>query len=99
MTLPAAPVAAAGLIGGYLTARETRNRTLGGVVLAAGGAWCTRSWQRRVGAGPAAGLLGIYLAGFVGSHPLARRIGPWPSVLGVAATSALASWALADRHA
>ena len=32
------------------------------------------------------------------SHPLAKRIGTWPSVLGVTAAAAGAAWALADRR-
>ncbi len=39
----------------------------------------------------------IYLACFVGSHPLGRRIGAWPSVLTVSAISGASAWALADR--
>ena len=40
--VPTAAVAAGSLIGGYVVARETGVRPLGGVVLVAGGAWCTR---------------------------------------------------------
>ena len=32
------------------------------------------------------------------SHPLAKRIGPWPAVLAAAGTSAAASWVLSDRR-
>lgn len=42
MAVPTAPIAAGSLVGGYLVARETGVRPLGGVVLAAGGAYCTR---------------------------------------------------------
>ena len=94
---PTAPVAAGSLVAGYLVARETGVRPLGGAVLAGAGAWCTREWNRRSGPATAAALLGVYLGGFVGSHPLAKRIGAWPSVFAVAALSAGASWALADR--
>jgi zinc transporter ZupT len=38
------------------------------------------------------------LAGFGVSHPLARRIGAWPSVFAVAAVSGGASNLLADRR-
>jgi zinc transporter ZupT len=38
------------------------------------------------------------LAGFGVSHPLARRIGAWPSVFVVAAVSGGASNLLADRR-
>jgi hypothetical protein len=95
---PTAPVAAASLVGGYVVARASGRRPLGGAALVAGGAWCARRWRTRAGAPTAAGLLGVYLASFGLSHPLARRIGAWPSVLGVAAATGAASWALADRR-
>jgi hypothetical protein len=97
--VPTAPVAAGSLVAGYLVARETGVRPLGGGVLAAAGAWCTRSWSRSAGRGTAAALLGVYGAAFVGSHPLATRIGAWPAVLAAAAASGGAAWALADRRA
>lgn len=96
-TVPTAPIAAGSLVVGYVVARETGVRPLGGAVLMAGGAWCARAWAARRGSGVAAGLLGIYVAGFGGSHPLAKRIGAWPAVLSVAAVSGAASWALVDR--
>ncbi|MGH1556279.1 hypothetical protein ACRAWF_44585 [Streptomyces sp. L7] len=40
-----------------------------------------------------------YVAAFAGSHPLAKKVGAWPAVLGVAGAVAVASWAVADRHA
>jgi hypothetical protein len=95
--VPTAPVAAAGLLGGYAVARFSRQRPLGGVVLAAAGAWCAREWTDRAGAPTAAGLTALYLAGFGASHPLAKKIGAWPAVLTVAAASAAASHLLADR--
>lgn len=93
-----APVAALGLVGGYLTARETQIRPLGGVVLALAGAYAGRTWLAKGGAAETAALTAIYLGGFGASHPLAKKIGAWPSVLGVAAASAAASYALVDRH-
>lgn len=92
-----APVAAGSLVAGYLVARETGVRPLGGVVLLAAGAWCGRSWLQDAGALPAAALTAIYLAGFGASHPLAKRIGAWPAVLSSAGVVGVASWALADR--
>ena len=89
---PTAPVVAASLVGGYLVARETKVRPLGGAVLAAGGILAGRSWYRVGGAVPTAALTGVYLGAFGASHPLARRIGAWPAVLtaaGVAAAAAL----------
>ena len=51
-----APIAALGLVGGYLTARETGIRPLGGVVLAAAGLYAGRTWLAKGGPGVAAGL-------------------------------------------
>ena len=96
--VPTAPVAAGSLVAGYLVARESGVRPLGGAVLAAAGAWCTRAWTRRAGPRTATALLGVYAAGFVGSHPLARRIGAWPAVLLAAAASGAAAHALVDRR-
>jgi hypothetical protein len=92
-----APVAAGSLVAGYLVARETGVRPLGGAVLLAAGAWCGRSWFRDAGALTSTALTAIYLAGFGASHPLAKRIGPWPAVLSSAGVVGVASWALADR--
>lgn len=96
-SFPTAAVAAGSLIGGYLVARETKIRPLGGAVLLAGGSWCMSRWLRRTGPAAAITLAGIYLGAFGASHPLARRIGAWPSVLSVAGVSAAASWMIADR--
>jgi hypothetical protein len=45
-----------------------------------------------------AALSALYVLGFGASHPLAKKIGAWPSVLAVTALSAGASWALVDRR-
>ncbi|WP_374969358.1 hypothetical protein [Terrabacter sp. BE26] len=93
-----APIAALGLVGGYVAARETGIRPLGGVVLGAAGLYAGRTWLAKTGATATAGLAVLYLGGFGASHPLAKRIGAWPSVLTVAAASAAASWVVADRR-
>jgi hypothetical protein len=93
-----APIAALGLVGGFVAARETGIRPLGGVVLAAAGLYAGRTWVAKAGGAGAAGLATVYLGGFGVSHPLAKKIGAWPSVLAVAAASAAASWAVADRR-
>ncbi|MDJ0379638.1 hypothetical protein [Streptomyces sp. G-G2] len=95
--VPSSVVAAAGLVGGYTVARWTRKRPLGGVVLGTAGLVAGREWHRRAGAPAAAGLGALYLAGFAGSHPLAKKIGAWPAVFGAAGVVAAASWAVADR--
>jgi uncharacterized membrane protein (UPF0136 family) len=93
-----APLTALGLLGGYLTARETGIRPLGGVLLGLAGAYAGRTWLAKRGPGVTAALTAVYVLGFGLSHPLAKRIGPWPSVLTVTAVAAGASWVLVDRQ-
>ncbi|MGI3783474.1 MAG: hypothetical protein ACRYG2_22140 [Janthinobacterium lividum] len=93
-----APLVALGLLGGYTVARESGLRPLGGVVLAAAGAYAGRTWLARRGPAVTVGLSALYVLGFGASHPLARRIGAWPSVLTVTAVATGASWALVDRR-
>ncbi|MFR9790981.1 hypothetical protein ACL07V_20365 [Streptomyces sp. MB22_4] len=97
--VPSAVVAASGLVGGYGVARWTKKRPLGGAVLAVAGAAAAQQWRKQAGGTAAAVLGAAYVAAFAGSHPLAKKIGAWPSVLGVAGAVALASWAVADRRA
>jgi hypothetical protein len=96
--VPTAPVAAGSLIVGFAVAAATGSRPLGGLVLAAGGLWCVREWTRRHGARTAAtlGLAGLFA--FIASHVLALAIGPWPSVLLVAAAMAAVAWTRADAR-
>lgn len=84
-------VAAAGLVGGFAVGRLTGRREVGGVLFAAAGLWCGREWLRTAGPLAAAGLGAAYAAAMGGSHPLAKRIGPWPSVLAVAGATAASS--------
>lgn len=93
-----APLVTVGLLGGYLVARESGIRPLGGVVLGAAGIYAGRSWLAKVGPGGTAGLAALYLGGFGASHVLAKKVGAWPAVLAVTAVSAGASWAVADRR-
>jgi hypothetical protein len=95
--IPTAPVVAAGLVGGFATARYSGHRELGGVVLAGAGAWCGRSWLRSSGPGVTGLLSGLYLVAFGVSHPLAKKLGAWPSVLAVTAAATGTTYALADR--
>ncbi|MCX4666981.1 hypothetical protein OG453_09925 [Streptomyces sp. NBC_01381] len=96
--VPAAAVAATGLVGGFAVARWTKKRPLGGVVLAAAGAVAAKEWQAKAGGRTAAALSTAYVAAFAGSHPLAKKVGAWPAVFGVAGGVGLASWALVDRR-
>jgi len=96
--LPTAPIAAAGLIGGFAVADATGNRALGGVVLAAGAILCALAWYRRSGTVTAASLAVTYTAAFAVSHPLAKQIGAWPSVFVVAGVTAGAAYTFSDRR-
>lgn len=91
-----APVVALGLVGGWLAARETGIRPLGGVVLAAAGLYAGRTWLARRGPATTAVLGATYVVGFGLSHPLAKKIGAWPAVLTVTAAAAGASAVLSD---
>jgi hypothetical protein len=84
-------VAVGGLLGGFAAARSTKRRELGGALFAAAGLVSGREWLRRSGPAAAAGLGLLYTAAMGGSHPLAKKIGPWPSVAAVAALTAGAS--------
>lgn len=85
--------ATAGLLGGYQTARATKNRQLGGAVLAAAGAAAFMGWKKNSGTGTAVALTLGYVAAFGGSHPLAKKMGSWPAVYTVTAATAVASLA------
>ncbi len=95
--LPTAPVVAAGLVGGFAAARYSGHRSFGGVLLATAGGLSARSWSASSGPAVTGALLATYVAAFVGSHPLARRLGPWGSVLTVTAAASAVTWAVADR--
>ncbi|HWG08590.1 MAG TPA: hypothetical protein VN672_06240 [Solirubrobacteraceae bacterium] len=96
--LPTAPFAAASLIAGYAVAVGSGSRPLGGIVLAAGGAWCVREWARRNDARTAATLACAGLVAFAGSHVLALALGAWPAVLIAAGAMAATTWLLADAR-
>lgn len=83
--------ATAGLLGGYQTARATKNRQLGGAVLAAAGAAAFLGWKKNAGTGTAVALTTTYVVAFGGSHPLAKKLGSWPAVYAVTGATALAS--------
>lgn len=96
--IPTPAVTAGGLVGGYATARWTGRRPLGGLVLAAAGTLAAREWHCRTSPTTTALLAATYLAAFAGSHPLAKKIGPWPAVFTAAGTMALAAYTAADRR-
>jgi hypothetical protein len=49
------------------------------------------------GASVAVALTGVYLGAFGLAHPLARKVGSWPAVLGVTAATAAVAAASGDR--
>ena len=92
-----AAVVATGLIGGWLTARETGIRPIGGALLGAAGLYAGRSWLANRVPLVTAGLSALYIGAFGASHPLAKKIGAWPSVLTVTALTSGAAHLLSDR--
>lgn len=62
------------------------------------GIWSARQWARRGGPSLTLGLGLTYVGAFGVSHPLAKRIGAWPSVFTVTAVASGAAAALADRR-
>ena len=98
MRIPTAAITAGSLVGGWQLARRTGNRSVGGVVLAVGGVLAAQQWARRTSAVVTGTLVVTYVGAFALSHPLAKRIGAWPSVLAVSALTAAASYVAADRR-
>lgn len=97
-TTPTAPLLAAGLVGGFAVAQQTGVRPLGGIAMLGANALAARQWYAVGGAPLAAGLTAVYWTAMGVSHPLAKKVGTWPSVLGVTAAAAGAAWLLADRR-
>jgi hypothetical protein len=97
-SVPTASLLATGLLGGFTLAQRTGVRPLGGAVMLGANALSARQWYAQGGLPLTAGLSAAYWTAMGVSHPLAKRIGTWPSVLGVTAVSAGAAWLLADRR-
>lgn len=92
-----APLTILGLAGGFALARESGVRALGGVLLGGAGLLAGRTWAAKTDPLTTAALAALYVGGFGGSHPLAKKIGAWPAVALVTAASAGASYLLGDR--
>ena len=86
-----------GLAGGFAVARKTGNRPLGGLVWAGAGLACAPAW-RRAGRTSALVLAATYAGALAGSHPLAKKVGAWPSVGLVSMGMSGLAWAMADRR-
>jgi len=96
--VPTAPLLAAGLIGGFAAAQQTGVRPLGGAAMLGANVVAARQWYAVGGAPLAVGLSAAYWTAMGVSHPLAKKVGTWPSVLGVTAVASGAAWLLADRR-
>ncbi|NAZ86559.1 hypothetical protein, partial [Kineococcus indalonis] len=93
---PTSPVIAGAVLGGYALGRATGERALAGAALLAGLAWSAPRWA--AASTPLAVALSAGTVALVGaSHPLSRRVGPWPAVL--ASTAAAAALAAAGDGA
>jgi hypothetical protein len=92
------PVASGSLLLGFAVAQATGIRSLGGLVLIAGCAWCALRWLRIPPARLArtALLVAVYFGAFVLSHVVADTLGAWPSVLLAAAITGVAAYVFAD---
>lgn len=97
-SIPTAPVAAGTFIVSWAAVEASGSRAAGGVVLAAGGLWCLREWDRRRGRRTALTLGAVGIGAFALSHVLARVTGAWPAVLATAAAVGAAAWLLADAR-
>lgn len=96
---PTAALVAAGLVGGFVAARSTGRRELGGAIFGVLGLLACRQALPRAGAGGTAALAGVYVAAMGGSHPLAKKIGAWPAVAIATTAAAGTAYAVADRPA
>ncbi len=83
--------AVSGLVAGFTVARATGRREVGGAIFALAGAWSGRRWWKSLGPVAGVGLLGLYAGAMGGSHPLAKKIGAWPSVAAVSTLVAVVS--------
>jgi hypothetical protein len=96
--LPTAPLAAAGLLGGYGVAVASGSRPLGGVVLAGFGLLCVIVWLRRDGGRTAAALTAVGLVVFALSHGLGLLMGGWAAVVVCALAAAAICWKVSDSR-
>ncbi len=96
--IPTAPIAAGTFVASWGAVEASGSRAVGGVVLAVGGLWCLRQWDRRHGRRTALTLGAVGIGAFALSHVLALAIGAWPAVLLTAAAVGAAAWLRADAQ-
>ena len=97
-SVPTAPLLAGGLVGGFALAQRTGVRPLGGAAMLGANLVAARQWYAVGGVPLVTGLTAAYWTAMGVSHPLAKKVGTWPSVLGVTAAASGAAWVLADRR-
>lgn len=85
------------MLGSYVIASRIGSRSGSLVAMIGPLGWCAATWRRDHGTPVATVLTGVYLGAFALSHPVARRVGAWPSVLGATAVTGAATHAVADR--
>jgi hypothetical protein len=96
--IPTSLLAAGGLTGGFALAQATKKRQLGGAAFAVAIGAAVPRWRRTTGTAGAAALSALSVGALAASHPLAKKIGAWPSVAAVSGAVALVAWAAADRR-
>ncbi|GAA2800236.1 hypothetical protein [Saccharopolyspora taberi] len=94
----AGALTSAGLIGGFAVARASRHRHWGGAVAAVAGLGAMEVCRRDTGTGRALALGTTYATALAVSHPLAKKIGAWPSVFTVTAAVAAVTGVLSRRR-
>jgi hypothetical protein len=95
MSIPSSALTSAGLIGGFAVARASKHRHWGGMVAAGAGLAAVEVCRRRAGLVPALALGTTYAGALYSSHPLAKKLGAWPSVFAVTGATAAAAAVLA----
>lgn len=86
--IPSPALIGPAVLGGYAVGRRTGNRKLAGIALAAGLGAAVPRWAKH--SPVLAAVLALGTVGLVGvSHPLSKRLGPWPAVLTTSAAAAV----------
>ena len=94
MPIPSSVLTSAGLIGGFAIAQASKHRHWGGMVAAGAGLAAAEVCRRRAGVVPALALGATYAGALYSSHPLAKKLGAWPSVFAVTGATAVAATVL-----
>jgi ammonia channel protein AmtB len=85
------------MLGSYIIASRVGSQSGALAAMVGPLGWCAATWRCDRGTSVATTLTGVYLGAFALSHPPARRVGVWSSVLGATAATGAATYAVADR--